>query len=257
MSIVLPKVKIKNEGVKLVASPMEQFVIKPIIPIEINGVDVSFTNSALFMVLAVLSSVLLFALCLRKRSLVPSVAQSVPEVLYEFVYSILKENVGVEGLKYFPFIFSIFIFVAFGNLLGLLPYSFTFTSHLTAVGSLSLIALLFNVIIGIKKKKIGWLRTFLPRGIPLPLAPLIIPIEMVSFLSKPFSLTVRLVANMTVGHIMLKIIAGFVAALGIMGAIPVLFNCCIVCFEMFIALLQAFIYTVLSCIYLGDALHEH
>lgn len=239
------------------SNPMEQFVVKPIIPLQIGGVDVSFTNSALFMVLAVVTSTLLFALCLRKRSLVPTIAQSVPETIYEFVHSLLKENVGVEGLKYFPFIFTMFLFVAFGNVLGLFPYAFTFTSHLTAVGSLSIIALLFNVCIGIKKKKIGWLRTFLPKGIPVALAPLIIPIEMISFLSKPFSLTVRLVANMTVGHIMLKIIAGFVAALGVLGVIPILFNCCIVCFEIFIALLQAFIYTVLSCIYLGDALHEH
>ncbi len=236
---------------------MEQFVVKPIIPLEVGGIDISFTNSALFMMLAVAVSTLLFALCLRKRTLVPSVAQSVPETIYEFISSLLRENVGIEGLKYFPFIFTVFLFVAFGNLLGLFPYAFTFTSHLTAVGSLSLIALAFNILIGIKKKKIGWLRTFMPRGIPMALAPLIVPIEMISFLSKPFSLTVRLVANMTVGHIMLKIIAGFVAALGLLGFIPVLFNCCIVCFEIFIALLQAFIYTVLSCIYLGDALHEH
>ncbi len=239
------------------SNPMEQFVIKPIIPLKVGGVDISFTNSSLFMVLAVVVSTTLLALCLRKRSIVPTVAQSIPESLYEFISSLLKENVGVEGLKYFPFIFSLFLYVAFGNLLGLFPYAFTFTSHLTAVGSLSLIALLFNVCIGIKKKKIRWLRTFLPKGIPFALAPLIVPIEMISFLSKPFSLTVRLVANMTVGHIMLKIIAGFVAALGIAGVVPVLFDCCIVCFEMFIALLQAFIYTVLSCIYLGDALHEH
>ncbi len=239
------------------SNPMEQFVVKPLIPLKVGGIDISFTNSALFMVLAVAVSTLLFAWCLRKRTLVPSVAQSIPESIYEFVSSLLKENVGVEGLKYFPFIFTMFLFVAFGNLLGLFPYAFTFTSHLTAVGSLSLIALAYNVLIGIKKKKLGWLRTFMPRGIPMALAPLIVPIEMISFLSKPFSLTVRLVANMTVGHIMLKIIAGFVAALGIFGFVPVLFNCCIVCFEIFIALLQAFIYTVLSCIYLGDALHEH
>lgn len=232
-------------------------MVKPIIPLQIGGVDISFTNSALFMLLAVLTSTLLFAFCLRKRSLVPTAAQSIPEMVYEFVSSLLRENVGVEGLKYFPFIFSMFLFVAFGNVLGLFPYAFTFTSHLTAVGCLSIIALLFNVCIGIKRKKIGWLRTFLPKGIPVALAPLIIPIEIISFLSKPFSLTVRLVANMTVGHIMLKIIAGFVAILGVMGIIPILFNSCIVCFELFIALLQAYIYTVLSCIYLGDALHEH
>lgn len=239
------------------SNPMEQFVIKPLVPLEVGGVDISFTNSALFMVLAVVVSTLLLGLCLRKRSIVPTAAQSIPETLYEFISGLLRENVGVEGLKYFPFIFTVFLFVAFGNLLGLFPYAFTWTSHLTAVGSLSLIALLFNVMIGIKKKKLGWLRTFLPRGIPLALAPLIVPIEMISFLSKPFSLTVRLVANMTVGHIMLKIIAGFVVALGVAGIVPVLFNSAIVCFEIFIALLQAFIYTVLSCIYLGDAIHEH
>ena len=236
---------------------MEQFEIKPLIPLNIGGVDVSFTNSSLFLVLAVVSAVLLMGICLRKRTIIPSVAQSVPEVLYEFIAGLLRENVGMEGMKYFSFIFSLFTFVAFGNVLGLFPYAFTFTSHLAAVGGLSVIALLFNIGIGIKKKKLGYLRTFLPRGIPLILAPLIVPIEMISFLSKPFSLTVRLVANMTVGHIMLKIIAGFVLALGIGGIVPLAFDAAIVVFEIFIALLQAFIYTVLSCIYLGDALHEH
>ncbi len=239
------------------SNPLEQFVIKPIIPIEVAGVDISFTNSSLFMVLAVVVSTLIMAFCLRKRTMVPGMLQSVPESLYEFINNLLRENVGVEGLKYFPFIFTVFVFIAFGNLLGLFPYAFTFTSHLTAVGSLSLVALLFNIAVGVKNKKLGWFRTFLPRGIPLALAPLIVPIEMISFLSKPFSLTVRLVANMTVGHIMLKIIAGFVVSLGVLGIIPLLFNGAIVCFEIFISLLQAFIYTVLSCIYLGEALHEH
>ncbi len=239
------------------SNPMEQFVIEPIIPIKVGGVDISFTNSALFMVIAVFACTCFFALCLRKRTLVPNAAQSLAEGMYEFVHNLLKENVGVEGLRYFPFIFTVFSFVAFGNVLGLFPYAFTFTSHLTAVGCLSIIALLFNIGIGMKKKKIGWLRTFLPRGIPLALAPLIVPIEMISFLSKPFSLTVRLVANMTVGHIMLKIIAGFIVGLGVLGAVPLLFDSAIICFEIFISLLQAFIYTVLSCIYLGDAIHEH
>ena len=239
------------------ANPMEQFTIKPLIPIQVGGIDISFTNSALFMVLAVVVSTLLFAVCLRKRTIIPSVAQSVPESIYGFIANLLRENVGVEGLKYFSFIFTLFLFVAFGNLLGLFPYAFTFTSHLAAVGGLSIIALLFNIGIGIKKKKWGYLRTFFPKGIPVALAPLIIPIEMISFVSKPFSLTVRLVANMTVGHIMLKIFAGFIVALGIGGIVPLAFDGCIIVFEIFIALLQAFIYTVLSCIYLGDALHSH
>ena len=124
---------------------MEQFEIKTLIPINVGGVDISFTNSSLFMVLTVLTSSLLLGLCLRKRSIVPNVAQSVPEGLYEFVSNLLKENIGVEGLKYFPFIFTVFLFLAFGNLLGLFPYSFTFTSHLTSVGCLSIIAFLFNL----------------------------------------------------------------------------------------------------------------
>ncbi len=236
---------------------MEHFTVKPIIPLEFKGIDISFTNSALCMVIAVVASTLLLGLCIRKRSIIPTAAQSIPESLYSFISSLIKENVGREGMKYFSFIFSLFLFVAFGNIIGLFPYAFTYTSHLAAVGGLSVIALLFNVCIGIKKKRIGFLRTFLPRGIPLALAPLIIPIEMISYLSKPFSLTVRLVANMTVGHIMLKIIAGFILALGIGGIVPFAFDACIIVFEIFIALLQAFIYTVLSCIYLGDALHEH
>ncbi len=239
------------------SNPMEQFTIKPLIPIEIKGIDVSFTNSALCMVIAVIASTLILGLCLRKRSIIPSTAQSTPEALYIFISNLIKENIGREGLKYFSFIFTVFLFVVFGNIIGLFPYAFTYTSHLAAVGGLSIIALLFNMSVGLRKRKLGFLRTFLPKGIPLALAPLIIPIEMISYLSKPFSLTVRLVANMTVGHIMLKIIAGFILALGIGGIVPFAFDACIIVFEIFIAVLQAFIYTVLSCIYLGDALHEH
>ncbi len=240
------------------SNPMEQFSVKPLIPLEIGGYNVSFTNSSLFMVLSVICVTTLFSLCLRRRSIVPTKAQCIPEGIYAFISNLIKENVGTEGLKYFSLIFTIFLFVAFGNLLGLFPYAFTYTSHLAAVGGLSLIALAFNICIGIKKKKLGWLRTFFPKGIPFALAPLIIPIETISFLSKPFSLTVRLVANMTVGHIMLKIIGGFVVPLGIIGGIiPLSFDGCIIVFEIFIALLQAFIYTVLSCIYLSDALHSH
>lgn len=239
------------------SNPLEQFEIKTLIPLQIGGIDISFTNSALFMIIAVFASSFLFLMCLMRRNIVPSMAQAGVETVYDFIYHLLKENVGVEGLRYFYFIFSLFVFVAFGNMLGLLPYSFTFTSHIAAVGALSLTGLLFNVIVGIKKKKLAYFRMFMPKGIPLALAPLVVPIEVISFLSKPFSLTVRLVANMTVGHIMLKIIAGFIVALGAFGLVPLLFDACIIAFELFISLLQAFIYTVLSCIYLSDALHGH
>lgn len=239
------------------SNPMEQFNIKTIIPIHIGNYDISFTNSSLFMLLAVAACLALFTLCLRKRTIVPEKGQAFAEMVYGFIHGLVKNNVGAEGLKYFSFIFSLFLFVAFGNVLGLFPYAFTFTSHVAAVGTLSLLALLFNVVIGIKKKKWGYIRTIMPKGIPWALAPLVMPIETISLLSKPFSLTIRLVANMTVGHIMLKIIAGFIVALGVAGVVPLLFDAVIIVFELFIALLQAFIYTVLSCIYLSDAIHSH
>ena len=239
------------------SSPLEQFEIQPLINLNLKGYDISFSNSALAMCITVIAIIVLFAICLRKRSFVPNLAQSVPESLYEFIYNLMKANVGKNGLKYFSFIFCIFLYIAFGNLIGLFPYSFTFTSHIAAVGALSLLALFFNIAVGIYNRKWGYLRTFMPKGIPYALAPLVVPIEAISLLSKPFSLTVRLVANMTVGHIMLKILGGFVVALGIVGIVPLFFQALIIIFEIFIALLQAFIYTVLSCIYLGDALRSH
>ncbi|MBO5038791.1 MAG: F0F1 ATP synthase subunit A [Alphaproteobacteria bacterium] len=240
------------------ADPMEQFEIKRLLPLDINGYDISFTNSALCMVLSALTVIVVFAFCLRKRTLVPNVAQCIPESAYEFIHRLISENIGKEGLKYFSFIFTLFLFIVTGNLLGLFPYSFTFTSHIAAVGSLSVLALVINIFVGIKNKKWGYLRTFFPKGIPLAIAPLIIPIEIISLLSKPFSLTIRLVANMTVGHIMLKSIAGFVVALGLLGGeIPLVFAGLIIAFEIFIGILQAYIYTILSCIYLSDAIHSH
>ncbi len=239
------------------SSPLEQFEIKPLIPLEFHGYNISFSNSALAMTITSVFIVILFAVLLRKRTIIPNLSQSVPEALYEFIYNLVKTNVGKQGLKYFSFIFCLFLYIAFGNLFGLFPYSFTFTSHIAAVGFLSVLALLFKICVGIYNRKWGYLRTFLPKGIPYALAPLVVPIEAISLLSKPFSLTVRLVANMTVGHIMLKILGGFVVALGIFGVVPLLFQSLIIIFEMFIAVLQAFIYTVLSCIYLGDALHSH
>lgn len=239
------------------SNPMEQFEIKPIVPIKAAGYDISYTNSSMFMTLAILVCFFVFYLCLRKRTIVPGKAQAFAEMVYGFIYSLVKENIGSEGLKYFSFIFSLFLFVAFGNVLGLFPYAFTFTSHVAAVGTLSVLGLLFNMTVGIKKKKWGYIRTIMPKGIPWVLAPLVMPIETISLLSKPFSLTIRLVANMTVGHIMLKIIAGFIVALGAAGLVPLLFDAGIIVFELFIALLQAFIYTILSCIYLSDAIHSH
>lgn len=241
------------------SDPIEQFAIKKIVPMDIKGYDISFTNSSLCMVLTVISVIIIFAFCVRKRNLIPNQAQCIPESAYEFIHDMIVDNIGKEGLKYFSFIFTLFFFIAVGNLLGLFPYSFTFTSHVAAVGTLSVFALLLNTFIGIKKQKWGYLRTaFFPKGTPWIMAPLIIPIETISLLSKPVSLTIRLSANMTVGHIILKIIAGFIVALGLLGGeIPFLFAGVLIAFEIFIGILQAYIYTILSCIYLGDALHGH
>lgn len=240
------------------SGPMEQFEIKKLVPLEVNGYDIGFTNSSLCMVLSALSVIVIFAFCLRKRTLIPGMAQNIPESIYEFIRSMVVDNVGKEGMKYFSFIFTLFLFIAAGNLLGLFPYSFTFTSHIAAVGTLAVMGLLMNIFVGIKTKKWGYLHTFLPKGVPVLMAPLIAPIEMISLISKPFSLTVRLVANMTVGHIILKSIAGFVVTMGLLGGeLPLAFAGMIIIFEIFVGILQAYIYTILSCIYLSDAIHSH
>lgn len=239
------------------ADVMHQFEIKKIAPIEFNNYDISFTNSSLCMVLSALLVLVVFYFCLRKRTLIPSYAQSIPESAYEFVYGLLYNNIGKEAVHYISFLFTLFLFVLVGNVLGLFPYSFTFTSHFATVGTLSLMGLLYNIYNGVKKRKWGYLRTFLPKGVPLWLSPLIIPIETLSLVSKSFSLTVRLVMNMIIGHIVLKVFAGFIIMMNILGVIPLFFSGAIIVFELFIACLQAYIYTVLSCIYLGDALHEH
>lgn len=240
------------------SGPMEQFEIKKLFPLEVGGYDISFTNSSLCMVLSALSVIVIFSFCLRKRALIPNTAQTIPESIYEFVRSMVVDNVGKEGMKYFSFIFTLFLYIAAGNLLGLFPYSFTFTSHVAAVGTLATMGLLLNIFVGIKTKKWKYLETFLPKGVPLLMAPLIVPIEMISLISKPFSLTVRLVANMTVGHIILKSIAGFIVAMGLIGGeLPFAFAGMIIVFEIFVGILQAYIYTILSCIYLSDAIHSH
>jgi F-type H+-transporting ATPase subunit a len=155
-------------------------------------------------------------------------------------------------------VFSLFTFIACGNILGLFPYSFTFTSHLTAVGALSMFCFVLNIIFGISRRGISYLRTFFPQGVPVVMAPLIVPVEIISLLSKPFSLTVRLVINMSVGHIILKVLGGFIISMGIFGFIPLAADMGIIMFEMFVALLQAYIYTTLSCVYLSQAIsNEH
>lgn len=241
------------------SGPIEQFEIKPIINIpKIDGMNLSFTNSSLFMVLAVTVCTVFFILAMHKKQLIPSKLQSVAEIVYEMISGMVSEMIGPEGRKYVPFIFTIFTFVVLGNLLGLLPYSFTYTSHFAAVGCLSIFAILVTVFAGLKKRGLNWFTNFFPHGTPIAIAPILVPIEIISFCSKPFSLTVRLTVNMMVGHIMLKVIAGFIYDLSFWGGwLPLVFIACLTLFEIMIAVLQAYIYTILTCVYLSDALHAH
>lgn len=239
------------------SSPLHQFEVKKLIPIEINGIDLSFTNASLFMVLSVVCGFGIVWFLMRKQQLIPSTGQSMGEALYGFVRATAKDCIGEGYERYLPFILSVFLMVFFGNFLGLFPYAFTFTSQLAPVGAFALLGMVVSIGIGLANHGFKWFRTFLPTGIPLIMAPIVIPIEIFSFLAKPFSLTVRLVMNMVVGHILLKIIAGFVYSLGLAGGLPLLVVGILILFETFIAFLQAYIYTILTSIYIGEAVHSH
>ncbi|MGE5502792.1 MAG: F0F1 ATP synthase subunit A [Actinomycetota bacterium] len=243
------------------ANPIEQFKIKPIVPLQVGGVDVSFTNSAVAMVVAVILVTLFLTLSMRSRALVPGRWQSAAEVFYEFIANMLRDNVGAEGRKYFPFIFTLFMFVLFGNLLGMIPGFFTYTSHVAVTFAMALVVFVGVTVIGFVRHGFHFLRMFFPEGAPIATAVILIPIEVISYFSRPFSLAVRLFANMTVGHIILKVMGGFVVSLGafyvVPGVVPFAFLGGITVLEFGIALLQAYVFTILSCIYLHDAIHMH
>ncbi len=239
------------------ANPLEQFEIHTLVPIQLGGVDASFTNSGLFMVLAVTGITLFLTLGMRARRLVPGRWQSMAEVSYEFIASMVRDNVGKEGRAYFPFIFSLFMFILFANLLGMLPYSFTFTSHIIVTFSLAITVFVGVTAIGFAKHGLKFFGLLLPQGVPWYLAPLLIPIELLSYLIRPVSLSIRLFANMMAGHTMLKVFAGFVVPLGAFGIVPWVFVAALMGLEFLIAFLQAFVFTILSCIYLNDALNMH
>lgn len=245
-------------------NPLEQFVIKPLIPLHIGGYDVSFTQSALCMGLAVLGATLLMTLSMRSKSVVPNRWQNVTEMVYEFVAGMLHENLGHEGRKYFAFVFSVFMIVLMGNLIGMLPYSFTYTSHIVVTGALALVVFLTATLIGFMRHGLHFLSLFLPAGVPLALAPLIVVIEIVSYLSRPISLSVRLFANMVAGHTMMKVFAGFsvmlAASSGIglaASVIPLIVNTALVGLELLIAFIQAYVFAILTCLYLKDAVELH
>jgi F-type H+-transporting ATPase subunit a len=238
-------------------SPLEQFKIEELIPLKIGGVNAAFTNSSLWMVIAILAITLFLTLSMRGRALVPGRWQAMAEMSYEFIANLVRDNVGSEGRKYFPFIFTLFMFVLFCNVFGLIPYAFTVTSHIIVTLALALIVFVGVTIIGIVKNGFGFLRLFCPAGVPIFVLPLLIPIEIISYFIRPVTLSVRLFLNMMVGHTMLKVFAGFVVLLGLAGIGPLAFIVVFVGFELFVGALQAYIFAVLSCLYLHDALHPH
>lgn len=233
--------------------------MNPIIQLpKIFGVDASITNSALFMLLSSVLVLLIFGLATRKRAMIPGRAQSLAEIAYQFVHEIVEENAGKAGLKYFPFIFTLFLFILFANFIGLVPESFAPTSQIIVTFGMGAFMFLAITLIGLfKQGPIGFFKHFIPEGLPLWIAPVVFLIELVSYLSRPFSLGIRLAANMTAGHTLIHVIAGFVFALGVFGVLPVLFLVFMTGFELFVALLQAYVFTLLCCIYLGEALAEH
>ncbi len=243
------------------SSPLDQFQIKPIVPIEIAGLNLAFTNSALWMTLAAAGATFFLVSAASGAKIVPGRLQSAAEMLYEFIAGMVRENVGDEGKKYFPFFFTLFMFVLFGNLVGLIPGAFTFTSHIVVTFTMALIIFLTITLIGFARHGTHFFSLFFPSGAPLATAPILIPIEVISYMSRPISLSVRLFANMTVGHIILKIFAGFVISLGaffvIPGVVPFSVLVGIMALEFFVAALQAYIFTILACIYLHDAIHLH
>jgi len=238
-------------------SPLEQFIIKPLIPLKAGGLDLSFTNSAAFMAIAVVVITLVMIVGMRRPALVPSRMQSIAELGYLFVANMLRDTVGSEGRRYFPFIFTLFMFVLGGNMLGMIPYGFTYTSHIIVTFTMAAIIFIGVTLIGLVKHGLRFFAFFLPPGTPLWMAPLAVVIEIISYFSRPISLSVRLFANMLAGHSLMKVFAGFIISLGVFGFVPFLAVFALTGLELLIAFLQAYVFTVLTCLYLNDALHLH
>ncbi|TDH38626.1 F0F1 ATP synthase subunit A [Pseudohoeflea suaedae] len=242
--------------------PIHQFHLNDLIPVNIGGLDLSFTNSSLFMVIVAVVTAGFLYLTTANRGLVPTRLQSISEMSYEFVASMLRDGAGSQGMRFFPFVFSLFMFILVANLVGMVPYFFTVTSHIIVTFAFSMLVIGLVVVYGFWKHGFHFLNLFVPSGVPGALMPLVVMIEVISFLSRPISLSVRLFANMLAGHITLKVFAGFVFSLGSMGAIgiggailPLAMTVALTGLEFLVAFLQAYVFAVLTCMYLNDALH--
>jgi F-type H+-transporting ATPase subunit a len=244
--------------------PLDQFKIEPLIPIHIGGVDASFTNSALLMCITVALASLLVIWGSRGRALVPTRWQSLAEMSYEFIAGMIDDNVGHEGRDYFPFVFTLFMFILIGNLLGLIPYGYTFTGQIIVTFAMAAVVFIGVTIIGIAKHGWHFLSFFVPHGVPFVLLLLLVPIELLSYVIRPFTLSIRLFANMMAGHTMLAIFAGFVAplllaagAIKAFAVVPLAVDILLIFLELLVAALQAYVFTILTCLYLRDAIHLH
>lgn len=244
-------------------SPLEQFEIIRLIEIDLAGFDMSFTNSALYMVVAMLGITTLLLVGTRKRALVPGPLLAIVEMSYEFVANLIRENVGSEGRQYFPFVFSLFMFILFLNMIGMIPYTFTVTSHIIVTFALAAVVFIGVMIIGFARHGLGYFRIFVPSGVGIGFLLILVPIEIISYFTRPLSLSVRLFANMLAGHTMLKVFGGFVISLGaisygILGVVPLVMIIAFTALELLVAFLQAYVFAILTCIYLNDAIHmEH
>ncbi|VAW20361.1 ATP synthase F0 sector subunit a [hydrothermal vent metagenome] len=252
------------------ADPISQFEIKTLFSFGTvgadesgaNGVDLVFTNSALFMVLTVGFIVTYMILSTRGRGLVPSRLQLVSEMSYEFIANMVRSSAGSEGMKFFPLVFSLFAFIFVANMWGMYPYFFAVTSQIIITAALALLVMGVVIFYGVWKHGFGFLKLFVPSGIPLPILFIVVPIEVLSFLSRPLSLSLRLFGNILAGHIVLKVFAGFVVSLSALGALgmvgsvlPFVMAVALTGLEFLVSALQAFVFAVLTSIYLNDAIH--
>jgi len=243
--------------------PIHQFdIVKYLTLGHIAGREIAFTNSALFMIIAIAGITLLLLGTTTRRSLVPGRLQSLAELSYEFVADMIRSTTGNEGMRFFPFVFSIFMFVLFVNLIGLIPYSFAVTTHIIITASLALMVFFTVIIYGVYRNGARFLKLFVPSGIPLYILPLVSAIEVMSFITRPLSHSVRLFANMLAGHITLKVFAGFIGLLGAWGVLgwigavlPFSMTVALTALELLVAVLQAYVFAILTCIYLSDAIH--
>ena len=239
------------------ASPVEQFKLKSLVPFELGGVDLSYTTSSLWMTITVVCVTAFLTLSMRGGRLVPGRWQSMAEMSYEFIANMIRENVGAEGRKYFPFIFTLFMFILVGNLVGMIPFAYTFTSQIIVTFAMAATIFIGVTVIGLVRHGLHFFSLFVPSGTPLILAPLLIPIEVISYFVRPISLSLRLFANMMAGHTMLKVFASFIVLLGVLGVAPIILLVALTGFEIMVAVLQAYVFTVLTCLYLNDAIHLH